>query len=61
MVLITVRERTESALLSEYQGNLFLLTKVCRNKFSCVNMGVFVLPVQAVHRVSGIRPAGKSL
>lgn len=47
VVLITV---TEKRSLVDIRGTHFHLL-----------VGVFVLPVQAVRRVSGIRPAGKSL
>lgn len=37
-------------------------SKGCRKKkCACVQMGVSPLPVRAVHTVSGIQPAGKSL
>lgn len=56
VVLITVQKDLKKLSLVDIRGAHFLLTKSCR-----VHMGVFVLPVQAVRRVSGIRPAGKSL
>ena len=61
VVLITFRKELNQPISEDISGTCFYSQTVFRNGFSCVHMGVFVLPVQAVHRVSGIQPAGKSL